>query len=49
MAETGYGNPEIKDLMNKSCGSRSQTKDFNKKRHLSGFCNSNSDLKMELI
>jgi len=49
MAETSFGNPKTKVSMDKSRRSKSQTKDFNRRRCLNRFHNNNNGLKMELI
>jgi len=49
MATTGLRNLKVKIPMNRSQGSRGQTKDSSKKRHLGRLHNNNSGLEMELV
>ena len=44
-----HKNPEIEVIMNKSQRSKGQTKNFNRRRHLSRLHNNNSGLKKELV
>ena len=44
-----YGRPGIKDFKDKEPGSKGQTKDFKRRRYLSGLYSNSNSLKMVYI
>ena len=46
---SNYGRLKIKDFKDKKPGSKGQTKDFKRRRHLSGLYSNNNGLKMAYI
>ena len=47
--ETSYRNPETEVIISRNHRSKGQTKDFNKRRHLSKLHNSNNGSRKELV